>query len=100
MSVSETCDICAAGIPAHEHFIVRIDVFADPTLPDFDASALADANIMQTIDELMKQMQSMTTDELQDGVHRRFAYRLCAACHKRFLANPLGLPRTQSVGQN
>lgn len=50
--------------------------------------------------ELFRQMSQMTAEELQDGVHRRFEYRLCPACQRRYLANPLGMPRTVRVGKN
>jgi hypothetical protein len=41
-----------------------------------------------------------TYDELQDGVHRRFEYKLCPACQRQFLTNPLGVPRKRREGEN
>ena len=27
------CDLCGDTVPPHAHYVVRIDVFADPSLP-------------------------------------------------------------------
>jgi hypothetical protein len=96
------CDICRASIPPHEHFLVRIDVFADPAVPAIDTEGDEAETSSESIERLIEAMKSMTADDLQDGVHRRFEYRICAACQKAFLANPLGLPRVQrdSPGEN
>ena len=94
------CDVCGTAVPPHAHFLVRMDVFADPTMPPINTDDLDEANITQTLDELMKQIETMSADDLQDGVHRRFEYRLCGWCHKQFLSNPLGLPRRKRLGEN
>ena len=87
------CDICNAAVQPHGHYVVRIDVFADPSMPAVTTEELEEVDFQDTYDKLLEQMQQMTSDDLQDGVHRRFEYRLCPSCHKQFLANPLGLPR-------
>lgn len=84
----------------HSSFVVRIDVFADPSVPPVTAEELAKADFDETLDKLMAEMKDMTADDLQDGVHRRFEFRLCAACQRRFLANPLGKPRDLRAGKN
>src|SRR5436305_11451744 len=93
MSVQVLCDICHRVMDLHASYIVRIDVFADPTVPPLNTDDAQAPGFDQTLDDLMEQMKGMSTEELQDGVHRRFEYRLCPACHLRFLANPLGKPR-------
>jgi hypothetical protein len=93
MSDGVVCDVCGIVVAPHEHFIVRIDIFADPSIPAVTTEELNEADYASKLAMLMKQMESMSADELQDGVHRRFEYRLCPACQKRYLANPLGLPR-------
>lgn len=90
------CDLCHRALPAHESFIVRTEVFADPSMPPVTSQALSAGNFEQTIADLLDQMQHMTADQLQDGVHRRFEFRLCPTCHRRFLANPLGKPRGEA----
>ena len=87
-------------MPTHVSYVVRIDVFADPSMPPLSTEELAKMNLDETLDELMAEMKGMTADEIQDGVHRRFEYRLCPACQRRFLANPLGKPREARTGNN
>ena len=54
----------------------------------------------ETLTKLLEQMKMMSADELQDQVHRRFEYKLCRACQRSFLVNPLGKPRGQKIGEN
>jgi len=95
-----TCEACGRAIPKHAHYVVRIDVFADPEMPETTSEELAEMDFDRAFAELIEQMKSMTTDELQDQVHRRFEYRICPACQRKFLVNPLGLPREKQTGQN
>ena len=77
----------------HESYVVRIDVFADPSVPPTAGDALQAADFEAQVADLLEQMKHLSADELQDDVHRRFEYRLCRPCQRRFLANPLGRPR-------
>ena len=95
-----TCDACGRVVPAHAHYVVRIDVFADPAMPQTSSDELAEMDFDRTFAELIEQMKTMTADELQDQVHRRFEYRICPACQRKFLANPLGLPREKRPTTN
>jgi hypothetical protein len=95
-----TCDICRTSIAPHAHYIVRIDVFADPSVPPINTEDLDEMDAEKTLSQLLEQMKDMTADELQDQVHRRFEYRICGECQVRFLANPLGQPRHRKVGDN
>ena len=94
------CDLCDRRLDKHASYVVRIDVYADPSTPDLSTEDLEESNFDETLDKLVGEMQGMTADDLQDGVHRRFEYRLCPACHGRFLANPLGKPRVTPTGTN
>jgi hypothetical protein len=94
------CDLCDRGLPKHASYVVRIDVYADPTTPNLSTEDLEETNFDETLDKLMDEMKGMTAEDLQDTVHRRFEYRLCPACHRRFLANPLGKPREIRTGTN
>jgi hypothetical protein len=95
-----SCDLCGCQVALHESFVVRIDVFADPSLPPITQEELQTIDSGQKMNELLEQMKGMSTDELQDGVHRRFEHRICAACHREFLSNPLGKPRRAEEGMN
>jgi len=98
MEAETACALCSRKLKTHESYVVRIDVFADPSAGPLDEGESAEPGA--AIDQLLEQMKHMTADELQDQVHRRFEYRVCAACQRTLLANPLGLPRRRESGQN
>ena len=81
--------------------MVRIDVFADPTPEPIDTSAQpGEAGYIESVEELLAQMEGMSEEELQDQVARRFEYHLCPDCQKLILKNPLGLPRRRKLSSN
>ena len=94
------CDLCDRAVPAHASYVVRIDVFADPSLPPLSTEDLESTDFDAALDAVLEEAKDMTADDLQDGVHRRLEYRLCPPCHRRFLANPLGKPRSVQAGKN
>lgn len=94
------CELCGAPCATSASFVVRVDVFADPSLPDMSGAALAAMDIEKVMAEISAQAANYTAEELQDGVHRRFEYRLCPRCHPEFLANPLGMPRKPRTHAN
>jgi hypothetical protein len=94
------CDLCGKQIPPHLHYVVRIDVFADPSIPDMSAEELAAMDADATFEKLIEQMKHASAQELEDQVFKRVEYRICRACQREFLANPLGRPRTQHLGKN
>ena len=94
------CDVCRRAVVKHASFVVRMDVYADPSVPALSTEELEKTDFDETLDKLLAEMKDMTADDLQDGVHRRFEYRLCPMCHRRFLANPLGMPRDVREGKN
>jgi hypothetical protein len=95
-----TCELCGDEIRPHGHYIVRIDVFADPSLPAMDSQELQKHDYEKTMQDLLEEMKHLSADDLQDQVHRRFEYRICRGCQARFLANPLGLPRERKERRN
>ena len=94
------CELCGRAVDVHESYVVRIDVFADPSVPPVTADQLQALDAGATIADLMEQMKHLSADDLQDDVHRRFEYRLCRPCQRRFLANPMGKPREVRAGTN
>ena len=94
------CDLCGDTVPPHAHYIIRVDVYADPSIPPVTADELEETDHDAKIADLIQQMKAMSPDDLQDQVHRRFEYRICRPCHRNFLANPLGLPRQRKTGEN
>jgi hypothetical protein len=58
-------------------------------------------NFDTQLDDLLEQMKHLSAEDLQDDVHRRFEFTLCRPCQRRFLVNPLGLPRVRPAeGEN
>ena len=100
MGGESNCELCGRPIPPHAHYVVRIDVFADPTLPELSAEEVAKLNFDKELAKLAAEMKQMSEEELQDQVHRRFEYKICRPCQIKFLANPLGKPRRKSAGEN
>jgi hypothetical protein len=88
-----TCNLCGRALDVHASYVVRIDVFAEPTMPPVTEDEIQSGDLTAAMDELLKQMEDMSAEELEESVHRRFEYRLCPACQRLFLANPLGKPR-------
>jgi len=94
------CDLCNRTIPPHAHYIVKIEVFADPKMPAVTSEEMEEADYQAAMKELIEQMKGMSADDLQDQVHRSFEFKLCRACQMRFLVNPLGKPRQVRTGTN
>jgi hypothetical protein len=95
------CELCDRELsPGGGHYVVRIDVFADPSVPPVSSDELSSTDFDQELDALLKQMEGMSAEDLQDQVHRRFEYRICRPCQLRLLANPLGKPRKRADGEN
>ena len=94
------CAICGAVLHTPDSYVVRVDVYADPSLPGVTSDELEEMDGDAKLADLLKQMEGMSADDLQDQVHRRFEYRVCAACQRGVIANPLGLPRKVREGEN
>jgi len=96
MSECLLCDLCGQAIPPHAHYVVRIDVFADPATAKMNTDDFGESAIAKLMDEL----KHLSADELQDQVHRRFEYKICRPCQRKVLANPLGRPRAGNNAEN
>ena len=95
------CAVCARPLEPFRFYVVRVDVFADPSPEPIDTSAApGEAGYIESVEEILAQMELMSSDELQDQVARRFEYHVCPECQKFVLKNPLGLPRRRRVSQN
>jgi hypothetical protein len=96
MSQQILCDLCGQPIPPHAHYVVQIDVFADPATAKMDTNDLGESSIAK----LMEELKHLSADELQDQVHRRFEYKICRPCQRKVLVNPLGRPRSSNYEKN
>lgn len=88
------------AVPLGASYVVKIDVYADPSVPAVSTEDLEETDFDHTFEKLIEQMKHLSADDLQDDVHRRFEYRICRPCQRRFLANPLGKPRHTRDGAN
>jgi hypothetical protein len=100
MATRALCDLCDRPLSPHGHYVVKIEVFADPEMPAVSSEEMAEADYQAAMKELMEQMKGLSAEELQDQVHRRFDFRICRTCQMRFLINPLGKPRQMRMGRN
>ncbi len=94
------CDLCGRAVPPGAHYVVKIDVYADPSPPEVSTEQLEETDFDQTFAALLEEINHLSADDLQDDVHRSFTYRICRPCQRRFLANPLGKPRETRDGSN
>ena len=98
---SSRCAVCARPLESGRFYVVRVDVFADPTPEPIDTTAgPGEAGYVESVDDLLAQMQHLAADELQDQVARRFEYHVCPTCQRLVLKNPLGLPRRHKASEN
>ena len=88
MSETIQCAICRQVVPRHDSYVVRIEVFADPSTPAMDSEGNPDP--AGGITKLMDQLKHYSADELQDQVYRRFELHICGKCQPRYLVNPVG----------
>jgi hypothetical protein len=73
-----------------DFYIVRIEAFADPTPPSLELGEAAGASVSEEIDRLIEQTESMSEQELMDGVWRRMTIHLCRPCYRLWIENPAG----------
>ena len=100
MTQRVTCDLCGAVVPPHGHYVIRIDVFADPSMPSATSDDLEEVDFQAELAAVLEEMKDLSADDLQDQVHRRFEFKVCRACQIKFLVNPLGKPRVRRLHSN
>jgi ribosomal protein S27AE len=64
----------------HASYVVRTEVFADPSLPPVTGDELAGFDFDAALEQIAQEAAGLTADDLQDGVYRRFEHRLCPRC--------------------
>lgn len=70
-------------------YVVRIEAFADPTPPEFDADEPLE-RLTYEWERLLDAMRDMSEQELMDQVYRRLTLHLCAACYRQWIEHPTG----------
>jgi hypothetical protein len=84
------CDRCGDTIPPHAHYIVKMQVYADPSLPSVTSDDLEEADYANRMAELLKEMEKMSVEQLEDAVHWQREYKICRQCQLQLIRNPLG----------
>jgi hypothetical protein len=85
-----TCDLCGRALLAEEpvRYEVRIQVYAA-----YDPLELTPDDLSQDhraeIRALLRQLEDMDPQEVEDSVYKEFRFDLCMACQRRYLRRPL-----------
>jgi hypothetical protein len=93
------CDRCGMTIPPHAHYVVKMEVYADPSLPAVSSDDLEETDYAQRTADLLREMEGMSAQELEDAVHWRREFKICRPCQVGLLRNPLGAEGSGSSPQ-
>ena len=85
------CAMCHALVTPGAAYVVRIEVFAEPTV-EIDRREASPEDLRAEIEAIIVQLAGRSAAEAQDEVHRRLAFTICPACQRRYLENPLPPP--------
>jgi hypothetical protein len=93
-----SCDLCGKELLVEEdlRYVAKIEVYAAYDPLEITEDDLEDDH-MEEIGELIKSMEHMDQQELEDQVYKSFRFDLCPECHKKFLKDPLGREASRSV---
>ena len=84
------CDRCGLAVPREAHYRVRIDIVADPSVPDLTTEELEETDFDWKVGQLLDEMKDASAEELEDDVAKRLEYRVCRSCRRALIRNPLG----------
>ena len=89
MSARFICDRCGDTIAPHAHYIVKMQVYADPSLPAVTSDDIEETDYAHRMSELLKQMETMSADQLEDAVHWQREFKICRSCQFKLIRDPL-----------
>lgn len=98
-----TCDMCGKPLLVEEQvrYVVKIEVFAAYDTMEITEEDLEEDHV-EEMQELVEEMEDMTTEEVEEGVYRTLRFDLCPTCKAIYLGDPL--PQKQgrriSFGEN
>jgi hypothetical protein len=84
------CDRCGMTIPPHAFYVVKMVVYADPSLPGVTSDEIEEMDYARRVEELMGEMKEMSEQELADSVHWEREFKVCRPCQVKLIRNPLG----------
>ena len=84
------CDGCGVDLASDgsNHFIVKIEAFAAAGKTEFTQEDLR-RDHQAELSHLIKKLEALTPDEIEDQVYRALRFDLCPGCHSKFLGAPL-----------
>jgi hypothetical protein len=77
-------------IPPHAFYVVKMVVYADPSLPAVTSDDIEEMDYDRRLGELMGEMKGMSAQELADSVHWEREFKICRPCQVGLIRNPLG----------
>ena len=91
------CDTCGARMLANDpgRYIVKLEAYAAAGTLEFTRADL-ERDHAKEIRNVIESLARQDPARMQDEVYRSFRYDLCAACHRRFLAQ--ARPGLQGLG--
>ena len=85
-----TCDKCECVIIGDlVRFEVKIQIISGYDIMEIREQDLQ-RDLCNDLDSIVKQLEDVSSDELEKSVYEEFHFDLCADCRKVFRTNPLG----------
>ncbi len=102
--IQYSCDLCKRPIDAEDdlRYVVKMEIHAAFNPLDLEMPE-ADCDQLETIDEIIEQLDDLSSDAIGDDVYQRLQFDLCPECRKevswptRWGAGP---PRKFNFSQN
>ncbi len=94
--IQVTCDLCGKQVtPGDDYrYVVKMEVFAAHDPCELTEADLDEDN-MEAVSALLRSEDEAHDPDVSSPPYKTFRYDLCAACHKKFLRDPLGKEAVQ-----
>src|SRR4051812_7256635 len=92
-----SCDGCGKELrPGHDHFVVKIEVYAAQDPAQLTEEDLDDDHL-EAVADLIRQVEESDDPESVEPATRHLRYDLCPACRTRYLRDPLSKEASQKL---
>lgn len=90
----EICDRCGAVIEGGDiRYLIRIVSKVD------DGGVIKNPIAEEEVEELIKELENVSADDLERDVYEDRSYILCPPCKRAFMKNPMGGPAGESTDE-
>lgn len=72
-----------------DHFVVKIEAYADPTAPTISSEELQNRDFKEEMGQIVGQIEQYSAQELYDDIYRRLIIHLCGPCYRSWIENPV-----------